>query len=165
MKTIYLVRHAKSSWDAPSLPDMVRPLNARGLDASEKMGKYLREQGYTADILISSPATRALHTAINIASGLGIIQDDIHTDNRLYFKGFLAMIELLRELPGEVASVMLFSHEPDIGQLAEALTGEQLAKFPTCAVYAVVMDLRYWELLEEHTCRKLFFLLPRQLFS
>lgn len=165
MKTIYLVRHAKSSWDNPSLPDMVRPLNGRGLAASDKMGVYLYQQGMIPQHIISSPATRALHTAINLSAGLKMNPDAIQIDERLYFEGYDAMLQVIKGCPVDMHSIMLVSHEPDIGTLAEQLSGERIEKFPTCAVYMLTTDAGGWNLLSPGSCKKEVFLMPRKIFS
>ena len=165
MKKIYLVRHAKSSWDNPALPDIVRPLNSRGLDASDKMGVYLYQHGMIPQHIISSPATRALHAAINLSARLKKDTDTIQIDERLYFEGFEAMLQVIKDCPMEIHTVMLVGHEPDIGTLAEQLSGERIEKFPTCAVYVLTTGLEDWKLLSPGSCKKEIFLLPRKIFS
>jgi phosphohistidine phosphatase len=165
MKTIYLVRHAKSSWDNPALPDIVRPLNSRGLAASDKMGVYLYQQGMIPQQIISSPATRALHTAINLSAGLKKDPDAIQIDERLYFEGFEALLQVIKGCPVDIQSIMLVGHEPDIGTLAEQLSGERIEKFPTCAVYMLTTHVGDWNLLSPDNCKKEVFLLPRKIFS
>ena len=96
MKTLYLIRHAKSSWDDPSLDDFNRPLNERGEKDAPRMGKRLKEREVTADLMITSPAKRALKTCKAIAKVLGYPGEKIKTDRSLYHAGEDAFLSVLK---------------------------------------------------------------------
>jgi phosphohistidine phosphatase len=98
MKTLYIIRHAKSSWDNPDLSDFERPLNDRGEKDAPRMGKRLKERRVTPDMMLSSPATRALVTCQQIAKVLGFSEDKIKTDRRLYHASDDQILKVIQEL-------------------------------------------------------------------
>ena len=124
MKTLFLVCHAKSSRDDPSLPDRERPLDERGLRDAPAMGKRLAERKIKPDLLVSSPAVRALTTAHLIADELGYARDDIAIDDRLYASSADGLLAVVRVLDNKLGSVMLFGHNPEFTDLAQRLSGE-----------------------------------------
>ena len=106
-KTLYLVRHAKSSWKDPTLSDRDRPLNKRGRRTAPDMGNRMSEQGHRPDLIISSPANRALSTARIIADAVKYNDADILVDEGLYFSGQRQMINVLTGLDDKHQSAML----------------------------------------------------------
>src|SRR5437899_11500650 len=105
MKTLFLVRHAKSSWDDTALPDKDRPLNDRGKRDAPKMGERLAKRGVTPDLILSSPAKRALETAQIIAKKLDYKLADIVVDERLYATGADDLLDVIRKLGAKPKSV------------------------------------------------------------
>ncbi|MBC7939957.1 MAG: histidine phosphatase family protein, partial [Chitinophagaceae bacterium] len=110
MKTLFLVRHAKSSRDDPSLPDRERPLDDRGRHDAPKMGKRLTNRGVKPDLLVSSPALRALTTAQLIADEIGCQRKDIIVDERLYASSSDDLLSVICAIDDKLDSVMLFGH-------------------------------------------------------
>src|SRR4029453_9760311 len=108
MKTLFLVRHAKSSRDDPTLPDKERPLNDRGMRDAAKMGERLAKQDAQPDVILSSPAVRALSTAEIIAKKLHYKPKDIVVDERLYAAAPDALLEVIHELGDKTKRAMLF---------------------------------------------------------
>ncbi len=98
MKTLYIIRHAKSSWDDLDLKDFNRPLNERGEKDVPKMGKRLKEKEIYPDIMLSSPAKRAIETCKGIAKTLGFPEEKIKTDNRLYHADEDQLLKVVREI-------------------------------------------------------------------
>ena len=96
MKTLILIRHAKSSWNNPGVPDRLRPLNKRGKRDAPVMGERLAERGIEVDRVISSPATRALATAEAITGEIGFPWDEVIVDERLYHADKLEMLEVIQ---------------------------------------------------------------------
>lgn len=143
MKTLFLVRHAKSSRDDPSLPDRERPLDERGLRDAPAMGKRLAERKVKPDLLVSSPAVRALTTAHLIADELGYARDDIAIDDRLYASSADDLLGVVRVLDNKLGTVMLFGHNPEFTDLAQRLSGE-ITDMPTCAVARFRFDTKAW---------------------
>ena len=143
MKTLFLVRHAKSSKDDPTLADRDRPLADRGLKEAPKMGKRLDKRDVKPDLLLSSPALRALTTAQLIADEIGCERKDIVVDDRLYASSADALLAVIRELDKKFDRVMLFGHNPEFADLAHRLSSD-IVDMPTCAVAEFRFDTTKW---------------------
>jgi phosphohistidine phosphatase len=143
MKTLFLVRHAKSSRDDPSLPDRERPLNDRGRHDAPRMGKRLSKRGAKPDLLVSSPALRALTTAQLIADEIGYQRKNIVVDERLYASSPDDLLAVICALDDKLDRVMLFGHNPEFTELAQRLSSE-IVDMPTCAVAEFRFDAKAW---------------------
>ena len=143
MKTLLLVRHAKSSRDDPALPDKERPLNERGMRDAPKVGERLSEQGVKPDLILSSPAVRALATAEIIARKLGYKVKDIVVDERLYATTPDNLLRVIRKIGDKSKRVMLFGHNPEFTELAHRLSSD-IADMPTCAIAEFRFDTKKW---------------------
>lgn len=143
MKTLFLVRHAKSSRDEPSLPDTERPLSGRGRRDAPRMGRRLHERGVELDLMVSSPALRALATAKIIARQLHYPRKRIEVDDRLYPGATRALLEVIRGLDESLARVMLVGHNPGLSELAHRLASA-ITDLPTCAVAEFTFDAGSW---------------------
>ena len=143
MKTLFLVRHAKSSRDDPSLPDRDRPLDDRGKQDAPKMGKRLAKRDVKPDLLLSSPALRALTTAHLIAEEVGYKRKDIVVDDRLYASSADDLLAVIRALDKKLNRVMLFGHNPEFTDLAHRLSSE-IIDMPTSAVVEFNFDTKAW---------------------
>ena len=143
MKTLFLVRHAKSSWDDPALPDKDRALNDRGKRDAPKMGKRLAKRDVAPDLILSSPARRALTTAELIARKLDYKLKDIVVDDRLYAGAADDLLEVIQKLGDKLESVMLFGHNPELTELAHRLSSE-ITHMPTCAVAEFTYTTKSW---------------------
>ena len=143
MKTLFLVRHAKSSRDDPALPDKERPLNDRGMRDAPRMGERLAKQDVKPDLIVSSPALRALATAEIIAKKLDYKVKDIVVDERLYAAAPDDLLEVIHELGDKPKRVMLFGHNPELAELAHRLS-TKITDMPTCAVAGFSFDTKSW---------------------
>ena len=143
-KTLYLVRHAKSSWKDHSLADIDRPLNKRGRRSAPDMGKRLKDQGHKPDLIVSSPANRAFTTARKIAKQTGYDPSDIVIDKRMYFSGTGGMKELLEELDDRYHKVMIVGHNPAMTGLLYDLADSSVFNMPTCAIAVIGFDMLSW---------------------
>lgn len=143
-KILYLVRHAKSSWQDPSLADRDRPLNKRGRRSAPDMGKRMVRQGHKPDLIISSPANRAISTAGNIAEVLGIDVTDIVMDENLYFSGTGGMLRVLEGVDDRYCRVMMVGHNPTMTNLMNTLGNTYVANMPTCAIAVIGFDMASW---------------------
>jgi len=148
MKTLFLVRHAKSSPNDPSLPDRERPLDDRGRHDAPKMGKRLTNRGVKPDLLVSSPALRALTTAQLIADEIGCQRKDIIVDERLYASSSDDLLAVICALDDKLDRVMLVGHNPEFTDLAHRLSSE-IIDMPTCAVAEFRFDAKAWADVEE----------------
>jgi phosphohistidine phosphatase len=143
MKTLFLVRHAKSSRDDPALPDRDRPLNDRGLKDAPMMGERLAKGGVKADLILSSPAVRALTTAQAIAREIGYDERRVQVDDRLYAASPDAVLAIVRALDKKLGCVMLFGHNPEFTALAQRLS-DTIVDMATCAVAEFRYDVPAW---------------------
>ena len=150
MKRLYLVRHAKSSWDDPDLSDIDRPLNKRGKKDAPIMGERLKnEHKAKPDLIISSPAKRAIRTARIIAKEIGYSKEKIEIKDSLYASGVTAMLNVIHYLDDSLDEVMLFGHNPDLTSLANYLSNQQVDNIPTCGVFCVDFDVKSWQDIEK----------------
>jgi phosphohistidine phosphatase len=144
MKTLYIVRHAKSSWKQDYLSDFERPLNKRGHGDAPIMGRVLRERGARVQYIRSSPANRALTTARILATELGCDLDCIETDEHMYGAGDRQLLDIVHAISDEVQDAMLVGHNPGMMMLAEHLSGFDEANLPTCGIVCVDFSVDAW---------------------
>lgn len=162
MKSITIIRHAKSSWDNPELPDVIRPLNKRGMDAAGQVGRYLAKMHEKPDLIISSPATRTYHTAVCIAQILGYRLKSIAVEPAIYFEGEQGVLNLLRAQDNLNDNIFIFGHEPTCSDLIHTLTGEMISKFATASVCKIALDIEDWKDIYQSKNKKVFLIAPKQ---
>ena len=167
MKRLYLLRHAKSSWDDPTLADDDRPLAPRGRRAAKVMAKHLRRKGIAPELVLCSPSRRTRQTLTRIAPGLGK-NADVQIEPELYAASAAVLLEVLHEVPDEVESVMLIGHNPGIQDLALSLAGagsestRVRGKFPTAALATLELDAT-WRELGPGSAELVSFVKPKEL--
>jgi phosphohistidine phosphatase len=151
MRRLTLVRHAKSDLGLPGQQDWDRVLNRRGQQDAPEMARRLRERKFKPDLILTSPAVRALSTASVMARELKVPAERIAQDERLYLAEPRAILEVVRELGGSARHVMLFAHNPGITDCANELSaGERIDNLPTCGVFTACFDLDDWSQLAWH---------------
>lgn len=143
MKTLYLIRHAKSSWDEEGLADRDRPLNDRGKRDAPKMGKRLAARRARPDLILSSTAVRALTTAEIVAKELGYKRKAIVVDERIYAAELTTLLNIIGALDDAHAVVMIFGHNPELTTVARYFSNE-IDDMPTCAVAEFEFDVAHW---------------------
>jgi len=161
MKTLYLIRHAKSSRDDFSLKDIDRPLNERGKKNAPFMGKILADSGLKPDVMISGPAKRAFSTAKKIAKELGYAKEFIVIEPSIYEAGIKELLHLVNSLKNEWKTVVLFGHNPGFTDFCNYLTGANLVNIPTCGVVKIEFDTRDWKMVSGDTGRLVWFDSPK----
>jgi phosphohistidine phosphatase len=165
MKTLYLLRHAKSSWDDPSVPDRDRRLNERGRRAASVMAGQISERGIRPEVVLCSTARRAVET-LEAFSGMFAESADIHVERGLYLAGVGELTDRLNELSARVGSAMVIGHNPGMHEFGIALAREGAhlerlrSKFPTGALAVLEFDQEEWD-LKPGTGRLRDFVLPR----
>lgn len=122
MKTLLLMRHAKSSWKDENLSDFDRPLNGRGRKAAEAIGRYIKKQGIVPDLVLSSPAVRARETT-SIVSTTARLRADLRYDERIYEADPERLIEVISQIEESVGSALLVGHNPAIEELLGQIVG------------------------------------------
>jgi phosphohistidine phosphatase len=144
MKTLVIIRHAKSSWENAGLSDHQRPLSKRGLKDAPIMGARLAECGPPVDRVISSSAVRALTTAEIITHEMGLPWDEIQIEDALYHASEEDMIDLINEQDDYLDGLMLFGHNPGMTYLVNDLSDLDLDNLPTCGVAVLQFDVSSW---------------------
>lgn len=161
MKILYLVRHAKSSWDDPNLTDFERPLNARGRRDAPIMARYLRDKNIVPQHLVSSPATRAITTARIFADKLSIARKSIQIEAKLYNATRAQLLGTISKIDDCYESTMVFGHDTSMTVVAEELSNQRMLHYPTCAVCCIVFDVDTWQQAAQSTGRLQFFYFPK----
>lgn len=161
MKTLFLIRHAKSSWSDPSLMDFDRPLNKRGKRDAPFMGKRLSEAVGGVDLFLSSSAKRAAKTAKIIAGKIGFDKRAIDFRDEIYHADVVGLLQIIRSTDAGVNSLCLVGHNYVITDLAEFLSGETLINIPTCGIVAIGFRDRGWNQISGDDGELLFFDYPK----
>lgn len=145
MKTLYIIRHAKSNWDNPSLMDKERPLKKRGKKDALVMGEWLKQQKEKPQLFVSSPAKRAFSTAKRIASIINNSKLEIKQNEQLYFNGTGKILDVIRSTKDEVQVLAIFGHNPDVTLLANQFEGDPILNVPTCGILKIEFDVDKWK--------------------
>lgn len=153
MKTLFLVRHAKSSWSTPGMRDFDRPLNERGMNDAPKMASFLQKSGITPDLIVSSPAKRALTTARFFASVFRINESDIVLNPDIYEAEPTDVLRIISELPETSSTVMIFGHNPTFTDIANRFSEDIIENVPTCGVVCIKSRAEKWNELFEGNSR------------
>ncbi|MFO7482053.1 SixA phosphatase family protein [Oceanibaculum nanhaiense] len=151
MKTLYLLRHAKSSWDDPGLKDEERPLNERGFRAATVMGLYFAQCGFRPDVILCSTARRALETLDQVRPRLAG-KPALTIDKAIYRADSAALLALVRDLPETAGSALIVGHNPALEEFALSLAGSgakelrasMAEKYPTGALAVLSLSQQPW---------------------
>jgi phosphohistidine phosphatase len=166
VKRLFLLRHAKSSWDDPGLDDRDRPLAPRGRRASELIAGHLRREGIAPSLVLCSSARRTRQTLERVIPALDA--SDVSIEDGLYGASSGGLLERLREVPEDIDSVMLVGHQPAIQELALDLAGDGAelarvrAKFPTAAL-ATLLFAGEWSELAPGSAELVAYVKPKEL--
>lgn len=168
MKTLTLLRHAKSGWDDPVSRDFDRPLNLRGRKAAQTIGREMRAQGLRFDQVIASPATRVVETLGEVAAGYGKSLDQSY-DQRLYLASTDVLLDVIGGTDEAVESLLLVGHNPGLEKLALLLTEESdlrrevEIKYPTATIAEIQLPVQTWKEVSERTGKLTRFIRPRDI--
>lgn len=160
MKTLILNRHAKSDWGSPDLSDFDRPLNKRGKRDTPMMVERFLKKKIKPDLIISSPANRALTTAKQFADALKMIikeEIEIYNGSERYFK------KELENFDDKINTILAFGHNPDFTSLATYFSGEFFANIPTCGIVCIDFDINTWKDIHKENGTIRFFDYPKSL--
>ncbi len=149
MKTLLLMRHAKSSRKDPNLTDHDRPLNKRGIRDAPRMGNVLRDEGLVPDLIVTSPATRAVATAEAVAKASGC-RSELRVVAELYPGDSPSYVRVLREIPDDSRRVLVVGHNPAMERFLGELTG-MMEILPTAAVAVVELSIAKWKEISQAT--------------
>jgi phosphohistidine phosphatase len=162
MKTLYLVRHAKSSWKYPDLDDFERPLNKRGRKNAPFMGKLLKKLKVTPEFIISSPANRAATTARILAAKINYALENIRYNETLYEFSEGALIQVVKHIDNGVAKAMVVGHNPGLNGLANYLGDQSISNIPTAGIYCLDLNIASWTKIRENCGKLKFFEFPKK---
>ena len=161
MRTLYLLRHAKSSWKDETLRDFDRPLKGRGRRAAEQMGQVLAEEKLTSPLVVSSPAVRARETTELVLESAGFKLEP-RFDERIYEADVRTLLEVVRSIPDSSDTAILVGHNPGFENLLSYFTSEN-RHMPTCALARIEFDAASWSEVSEESGRLELFITPKEL--
>lgn len=165
MKTWVIVRHAKSSWNDPNLADVDRPLNKRGNRDAPFMAALLHGKGYQPDMLLSSPAKRALSTAYYFAEEWGIDSEFVRIEEAIYEAYPEELVALAHQFDDQWNTVFTFGHNPTITDLINRYTSDHISNVPTCGVAIIRSKIDRWKDLSSRNSKLKEYFFPKQYFD
>ena len=161
MKSVIIIRHAKSSWDQPGVEDFDRPLNDRGKEDAPKMAARLLDKKVKVDAFIASSAKRARKTASLFIKEFGGDKEDIILVPELYLAGPEAFYNAIAKAPASANTIAIFAHNPGITEFANELTDVRIDDMPTCAIFAVNAEIKDWKEFKDAKKTYWFFDYPK----
>lgn len=161
MKTLMLLRHAKSSWDDASLRDFERPLAKRGKRDAPRIGEELKLRAPMPDIIISSPATRAKQTIEAVVQTSGI-RSRLEFNESIYGASSAELMRLIGRLPDSINCALMVGHNPGFEELVSRLTGTDTV-MPTAALACMEFQIDHWNDLEDGAGKLIWLLTPKNL--
>jgi phosphohistidine phosphatase len=161
MKTLLLIRHAKSSWESSVTLDFERPLNERGKNDAPKMAERLLDKKISIDAFVSSPAKRAQKTAEIFIKKYGAAREKLTLIQSLYEASVDDFYRAAEQLPDEDSSIALFAHNPGITDFINSLDCSPVYNMPTCAIYAFKIKAKHWKEIRTADKEFLFFDYPK----
>jgi phosphohistidine phosphatase len=163
MKTLYIVRHAKSSWEFTGLGDHERPLMEKGRQRTSLITEYLKKNNVSPDLLISSHATRAFDTAVLIAQAIGYPPESIRINKMFYHANEEDIFDEICEVPDTVQSLMIVGHNPTFTDFANQFLDSKIEWLPTSGVVSVSFNTERWEKIMETKSSLNFIIFPKKL--
>lgn len=162
MKTLTLLRHAKSSWKDASLQDRERPLNGRGQRDAPIMAQHINEAGIRPSLILSSPAVRAWTTAKTIAHEIGYPAEFLQQEDRLYHASIRSLLKVISEQDSGFNNLMIVGHNPGLTDFANYLTPKITDNIPTCAFVSFEIDREDWNLDVDAETRLMVYDYPKR---
>jgi phosphohistidine phosphatase len=144
-RKLFIIRHGKSSWDNEGLDDIDRPLAERGTRGADTMAHRLMEMGLVPDLLFSSPANRALSTALIMARVWELDPSSLQVHDELYMAYGSEILEVIERAPDGVANLAIFGHNPSFTEFANAFLEDPLDNLPTAGVVVVTLESDSWQ--------------------
>jgi len=161
VKTLLLIRHAKSSWKEPSLTDLQRPLKKRGIRNASEMGERLAKLDHRVERIFTSPARRAMQTIELMAECAGFNSDMIEVCPDLYSFDYDDVMLYLRKLDAQWQSIAVVGHNPAITDLVNFLALDHITNIPTCGVAQLELDIASWNALKAGCGKLLHYDFPK----
>jgi phosphohistidine phosphatase len=161
MRTLYLLRHAKSSWKDVTLPDFDRPLKDRGRKAAKQIGRYLTRAKLSDPLVLCSPAARTRETA-DIVLKHANLRVEVRFEERIYEASLRDLVQIVSEIPDDKQDVIMIGHNPGFEELLAYLTGEG-RRMPTAALGKINFEVESWKDIREDQGNLEWFVIPREL--
>jgi len=162
-KTLYIVRHGKSSWDYPGIQDIDRPLIERGISSSYKMSRSFFGKNPPPELIVSSPAIRALHTALIFARTLEMPASLLEIDHVIYMATDGDLIELIYSFDDSLNSIMVFGHNPCLTDFSNRFLKDKIDNIPTSGMITLVFKTKSWKEIGPNTLIREDFEYPKKL--
>lgn len=163
MKTLTLLRHAKSSWKDTSLQDHDRPLSRRGHRDAPVMADRIKDAGIRPSLILSSPAARTWETAKIVAREIGYPAEFLQREDRLYHASVMGLLKLVAGQDAGFNNIMIVGHNPGLTELANFLSPELTDNIPTCGVVSFEIKCDDWDLAQEIETELLVYDYPKRL--
>ena len=162
MKTLYLLRHAKSSWHYSELDDFERPLNKRGRRDVHLMGKIISDKNIYPDLIISSPAVRAAFTARIISEMIDYPEDHLLYHNMIYEATTSTLLNIIHNIDNQSGSLILVGHNPGLTLLINYLADRSIDNLPTCGFYGIELAIKKWSDISEKCGKQILHEYPKK---
>ncbi len=161
-KTLYILRHAKSSWDEPDKNDIDRALISRGINDAIFMAKKLKNQLNDVDLIISSPANRAIHTAIIFSRITGISPEKIKIDANIYESTESGILKIVKHLPDDLMKIVIVGHNPTLTYFVNNFINESIDNIPTSGMVGMSFSIDSWKDISKNKLKSFFFEYPKK---
>ena len=161
MKQLLIMRHAKSSWGDPAVEDFDRNLNERGKEDAPEMGKRILKKGFKPDLIVSSPARRALKTAKDVARELGYDEKNIEQHFAIYEAAIEDVIHVIRNLEDQYERVIIVGHNPAFTGLVGYLGDALIENMPTAGAALLELNIKTWKQCAQQCGKILWFDFPK----
>jgi phosphohistidine phosphatase len=162
MKKLFIIRHAKSSWDSKVRSDFDRPLNKRGLRDAPMMGKILKKAKIIPDLILASSAKRAKKTAIFISNEIGYKENDIVFDEDLYLSSVDELVDIISEVDSDINTLFIVAHNPGVTNFVNSFCKEKISNLPTTGIFSMEFDISSWKSISTQSAKKCFFDYPKR---
>jgi phosphohistidine phosphatase len=163
LKTLVIIRHGKSTWDYGGVPDYDRPLKDTGIFNTYAIGKKIKEQGITPDMIVSSPANRALHTAFIVARELLYPLEKIEINHVLYDESGDEILEMVKDTSDQYNSLFIFGHNPVFTELPNLFLKQQIDNLPTSGAVILKFETAQWNGISKKVLKSEMVLSPKNL--
>lgn len=162
MKQLFLLRHAKSSWEDSSLSDIERPLNKRGKRDAPFMANLIKQKEISIDAIYSSHALRALTTAEIFSKELNVDKENFIIEEKIYEANIKELCDVVNNIPDNYSSVIIVGHNPGLTSFANFLGNKYIDNIPTCGIVGIELKLKKWEEVERDTGKIFLFEYPKK---
>jgi len=163
MKNLYIVRHGKSTWDIEQISDIDRPLKERGIRDGYMMANRLIEKGHVPELIVSSPAARAIHSATIFARTFKLPHHRIILNEGIYHAGTSNMLKIIQQTQDDLSSLMVFGHNPTFTDLANFFINKEIDNIPTTGIVGLKFEIKSWKELNKQKSVDWFFDFPKNI--